>query len=193
MIAFLIAVFLAAGDVSSDSEKPLSCGQSSCYLLVSRLGRDVTLEQFDTHFQNESPRSSLSDLQQTLRAFSIETSAWNLDWNDFQKIRGPMICHLAPSESEIRHFHVAEWRDDELWVLDPLAAHPIRITNEMIPQYQKSFSGRILVPINAVPWTWRVFGARWIVWLSCLGIATVLVLRLRKLVRRPTPLRPLGA
>ena len=193
MIAVWIVILLSAGDVSSDSERPLGCGQSSCYLLVSRLGRDVTLEQFDGYFENKGPQSSLADLQQTLREFSIETSAWNLNWKDFQKIHGPMICHLAPSESDLRHFHVAEWRDGELWVLDPLAAHPIRITTETFPQYQKSFSGRVLVPSNSVPWTWRVFGTRWTVWLGCLGIAALSVVQFRRLANRSTMVKPLGA
>lgn len=181
-----ICFLLTTGDVSGGPDQPLSCGQSSGYLLASRLGRDVTLEQFDPEFLNKGPESSLSDLQRALQAFSVNTVAWNVAWVDFQRIQGPMICHLASSGSDIRHFHVAEWRAGELWILDPLATHPIRITAEMVPQYQKSFSGRVLVPINAVPWTWRVFGTGRGIWLGGLGLS-VLIMRRFWLHRRRRP------
>lgn len=170
-------LLLTTSDVSGGADRPLSCGQSSCYLLASRLGRDVTLEQFDPQFLNKGPESSLHDLQRALRAISVNTVAWNVAWVDFQRIQGPMICHLTSSSSDIRHFHVAEWRAGELWILDPLAKHPIRIASDMFPQYQKSFSGRVLVPVNAVPRTWRVFGAGWGLWLGGVGIAVLIVRR----------------
>lgn len=181
-----ICCLLTSGEISGGAERPVSCGQSSCYLLATRLGRDVTLEQFDPQFLNNRPESSLNDLQRALRAFSVNTVAWNVLWVDFQRIRGPMICHLASSGNEMRHFHVAEWRGGELWILDPLATHPIRITADMLPQYQKSFSGRVLVPVSAVPWTWRVFGAGWGIWLGGVGML-VLIVRRYWLHRRRQP------
>lgn len=182
-----ILISLMFGDASGGTVSPLSCGQSSCYLLASRLGKAVTLEELAPHFLDKRPESSMSDLQQALHAFSIETIPWKLNWEDFQKIHGPMICHLAPSGKDVRHFHVAEWRAGELWILDPLAAHPIRISPDLFPQYRQSFSGNVLVPSNAVPWTWRVFGTGFGFYLGGLGLALLIARRFCIHGSRPTP------
>lgn len=157
MITFFLALLLAnPADSVNESNRPLSCGQSSVFLLLSQLGCAVPLDELDREFRNQTADASFTDLQRALNNFGVNASAWRVTWSDFQKIQGPMICHLAFEINGLQHFHVAEWRGSELVVLDPLAAHPILLTADQFSHYQKAFRGEVLVPISGVPMHWRI-------------------------------------
>lgn len=159
MIALLVLFLCGPSEPSFDSERPLSCGQASCFLLLSLLGHQVTLDSLDGEFERLPVESSFADLQQTLQRFGVDSSVWQLNWPDFQQIQGPMICHLTNEKNGQRHFHVAQWHGSDLVVFDPLAAHPIRITADRVSQYQDTFSGTVLVPTSGIPIHWRLFSA----------------------------------
>lgn len=138
--------------------EPLSCGQSCCYLLLTRLQQPITMADLDQDFAKLKTESSFRELQRVLERHGVPTSSWKLDWDDVRSIRGPFIVHIDEPKSQFRHFHLAEWRGSELLVLDPLAARPIQVTTDSgLEAYRKAISGYVLVPNSGVPhsWQWR--------------------------------------
>lgn len=138
--------------------EPLSCGQACCYLLLTRLQMPVTMTDLDQDFAKLKSESSFLELQAVLEGHGVPTTVWKLDWDDVRSIRGPFIAHLDDPKRQFRHYHLAEWRDSELVILDPLAAKPIQVTTDSgLEAYRKAISGNVLVPDTGVPrsWQWR--------------------------------------
>ena len=142
----------------SEPVKPLSCGQASCYLLLTRLQMPVTMTDLDQDFAKLKSEASFHELQSVLKTHGLTTTPWKLDWQDLRSIRGPFIAHLDDPKSQFRHYHLAEWKGSELVILDPLATKPIPIaTDAGFDAYRKAISGNVLVPSTGVPhsWQWR--------------------------------------
>lgn len=142
----------------SEPAEPLSCGQASCYLLLTRMQMPVTMTDLDQDFARLKSAASFHELQSVLKTRGLPTTAWSVDWEDFRSIRGPFIAHIHNPKSQFRHYHLAEWRDTELVILDPLAAKPISVGTEAgFEAYRKAISGNVLVPSSGVPrsWQWR--------------------------------------
>lgn len=142
----------------SEPVQPLSCGQASCYLLLTRLQMPVTMTDLDQDFANLKPEASFHELQSVLKKHGLPSTPWKVDWADIQSIRGPFIAHIDDPKSQFRHYHLAEWKGSELVILDPLAAKPIPIGTEAgFEAYRKAISGNVLVPSTGVPhsWQWR--------------------------------------
>lgn len=142
----------------NEPAEPLSCGQASCYLLLTRLQVPVAMADLDQDFANLPTEASFRELQTVLERHGVAASSWKLDWDDVRSIRGPFIAHLNDPKRDFRHYHLAEWRDSGLVILDPLAANPIEIgTGAGLETYRKAITGYVLVPSTGVPssWQWR--------------------------------------
>lgn len=169
----------------SEPVQPLSCGQASCYLLLARLQMPVTMAELDQDFADLKAEASFYELQSVLKKHGLPTTPWKLGWKDFQSIRGPFIAHIDDPKSQFRHYHVAEWRDSELVILDPLATRPIQVgTASGLEAYRKVISGNVLLPDAEAlrPWQWRSrlrIGSILLV----VGVGTVWVLRKRRTVK----------
>ena len=159
MITFQLYGSLALVLISfGEPVEPLSCGQASCYLLLTRLQMPVTMTDLDQDFASLKAEASFHELQSVLKNHGLTTTPWKLDWEDFRSIRGPFIAHLDDPKSQFRHYHLAEWKGSELVILDPLATKPVPIgTDAGFEAYRKAISGNVLVPSTGVPgsWQWR--------------------------------------
>lgn len=162
MLAVAISAQFPQSEVPSDSTRDaLSCGQASCFLLLSQLGRETTLEELDADF-SKPEAATLDDLSNALKRCGVPTTAWNVSWVRFREIQGPVICHLKNPREHIGHFQVAEWQGPELVILEPLSPHPVRLTLENAEQlYRNAFSGNVLIPNVSIPWHWRFSAGRW--------------------------------
>ena len=152
----------------SESIEPLSCGQASCYLLLTRLGVPITIVDLDQEFSQSKSESSFRELQLVLENHGVAATPWKLDWEQFRSIRGPFIAHIDDLKTHFRHYHVAEWKGSELVILDPLATNPIHIAADSgFAAYRNAFSGHVLVPASEVPHLWQ--------WQSQLRIGSILL------------------
>lgn len=142
----------------NEPDEPVSCGQSCCYLLLTRLQQPITMADLDQDFARLNTETSFHDLQIVLESRGVPVTPWKLEWADIQAIRGPFIVHIDDPKSQFRHYQLAEWRGPDLIVLDPLAAKPIQAsTPSVLEAYRKLISGNVLVPEAGVPrsWAWR--------------------------------------
>lgn len=153
--ASLVLLLISFGE---PVEEPVSCGQSCCYLLLTRLQQPVTMADLDQDFAKLNTETSFHDLKIVLESRGVPVTPWKLEWADIQTIRGPFIVHIEDPKSQFRHYQLAEWRGSDLIVLDPLAAKPIQVsTSAVFEAYRKLISGNVLVLNGGVPrsWVWR--------------------------------------
>lgn len=63
MIAWLSFLIVIDGVVIQNAEPPLSCGEASCFFLLSRIGHDVSWDRLDQEFGTMTDDASFGDLR----------------------------------------------------------------------------------------------------------------------------------
>lgn len=162
-------------------DAPLSCGQSSCFLLLRLLGHQVELSDLNSEFGGIDAEYSLAHLQDVLVRRGVPSTGYRVTWEEFQQVQGPMIVHLDYKEIGLRHFHVVKWDGPVLRVVEPLASHPLELNSAQFDAYREQFSGRILVPMNGEPFSWRVLGSWWLI--PCAAFAVLILYELFRRLR----------
>ena len=132
----------------------------------------------DPEFGQADAEYSLKHLREVLSRRGVASTGFGVSWDEFRDVRGPMIVHLEAKTIGFRHFHVARWDGDALWVLEPLASHPIKLDAAQQATYREQFTGRILVPVAGIPLSWRVRSALWVVPIAALALCLPALVRI---------------
>jgi len=172
---------LDAGSGEVAEPESFHCGEAACFVLLRRLGGDVSFNDVCAQFSSRTGDTSFRDLQHALRLRGVETVGLRASIDRLKALSFPCIVQVQDSAGHFKHFHVAETRDNKLFVLDPLLSAPVYLTPEQEASYSKFYSGMALVLTDELTWQERYGREVAVVFLATvallIGIATWVLLR----------------
>ncbi len=131
------------------------CGPSSCFLLLRRLGKNVSTSEVDSHFDTKTGSVSFSEMQLALRSYGVETIGIRASIERLKSLSLPCIVQIRDPHGHFEHFQVVEPHSGGLMLLDPELSTPLLLTPELEIQYERVYAGMVLIHLSELTWLER--------------------------------------
>jgi hypothetical protein len=131
------------------------CGQATCFLMLRRLGNDVSFGEVCALFDSTRKDASFGEIQGALRSQGVETIGVRASIGRLKSLCTPCIVQISDAGGHFKHFQVFEPHGNGVMILDPELSTPLFLTPEFEGRFSKVYSGKALVLAAEVNWIER--------------------------------------